>query len=668
MFKFLQGFLLFLFLWLCQGVLPASAVHLQGGEMSYKYLDATGPADKPWRYEVTVRLYFNPLTEPSSPPLTMQVYPYNASLVNPPYPYYPSGSPLQIVTVSRTSVTEITVPTLPGCGSAAPRVALGLYVTTINLPANNDGYLLTSGSSNRIAGITNLFNSLSADINLQTRLMPGSIANSSPVFSTIPVAVICVGTNSFVSNNAYDPDGDELVYSLGGSSNSYTPYAPGYSITQPFGAAGAVSVNPTTGTSTYQSPNQGIFQLFIDVREYRTINGVRQLLSTSRRDLQVVVRVCATSTSQPPTFTPATLAAPQNMQIREGQTIQFNVAATDPDGDPLTLTASSALLDGLGGIDAAFNNQPGATIATNPAGSASVRGIGSVAGTFRLTGCGMGRQIPYDVVITATDETCNRQTVAAMYRITVVRPPFSATIVGKTQVCAQSTATYTAPSNSGALPLQWTVVGGEILGPPTGPTVQVLWGKSGGSEVRVSGTTDLGCPTQAVALPVRIGPGLTVQGPTTYCANSANKLRYTLTGPSGPYQWTITNGTIISGQGTNEVEVDIQPGTSPLLEVANPSLSQCVTTLRIIPSSSCLYFYNIITPNSDGQNDFFVVENVERHPNTTLSIFNRWGQKLYHSDNYQNTYNGKDNGPGTYYYLCQLGDGTVYRGWFEVVK
>ncbi|GAB3578989.1 gliding motility-associated C-terminal domain-containing protein [Hymenobacter daeguensis] len=653
--------MLFLLLWLGQGALPASAVHLLGGEMSYKFLDGNGPADKPWRYEVTMRFYFNPLTDPPEQPLLMQVYTGSTSLY---------GLPLQRIRVSRASVTEITAPTLPGCGQATPRIALGLYVATLELPANTDGYLVVCGTSNRIAGITNLASSVDQGIGLEIRLQPGNIANSSPVFSDIPVALICAGTNSFVSNNAYDPDGDELVYSLSVPSSTFSPvrYATGYSAAQPFGTVGAASVNPVTGISTYLSPAQGIFQILIDVKEYRTINGVRLLLSTSHRDVQVIARTCMASTSQPPVFTPATLAAPQNIQIREGQTVQFNVAATDPDGDPLTLTATSALLDGAGGLDATFNGLPGETIAANPAGSVSVRGVGAVAGTFRLAGCGMGRLLPYDVVITATDEACNRQTVAATYRITVVRPPFSATIRGNTQVCAQSTATYTATSNSGAQPLQWTVVGGEILGPTTGPTVQVLWGKGVGAQVRVSGTTDLGCPTQFVALPVGIGPGLAVQGPMTYCRTAANKLRYTALGPSGTYQWTITDGAIVSGQGTNTVEVDIQPGAMPLLEVSNSYYSQCVTTLHITPGNSCLYFYNVITPNGDRQNDFFVIENIERHPKTALTIFNRWGQKLYHSDDYRNTYDGEAAGAGTYYYLCRLDDGTIYRGWFEVVK
>ncbi|MFC7670325.1 hypothetical protein ACFQT0_25390 [Hymenobacter humi] len=99
---------LLLLLWLLVGLQPAFAVHLFGGEMSYKYLDANGPADKPWRYELTMRVYFNPVTDPVEQELIIYITGRSYDI------------PTQAVKVLRTSKTEITVPTLPGCGQAAP--------------------------------------------------------------------------------------------------------------------------------------------------------------------------------------------------------------------------------------------------------------------------------------------------------------------------------------------------------------------------------------------------------------------------------------------------------------------------------------------------------------------------------------------------------------------
>ena len=52
--------------------------------------------------------------------------------------------------------------------------------------------------------------------------------------------------------------------------------------------------------------------------------------------------------------------------------------------------------------------------------------------------------------------------------------------------------------------------------------------------------------------------------------------------------------------------------------------------------SSELSVYNGFSPNGDGVNDVFVVEGLHNYPNNKLEIYNRWGNRVYHSYNYQN--------------------------------
>lgn len=42
------------------------------------------------------------------------------------------------------------------------------------------------------------------------------------------------------------------------------------------------------------------------------------------------------------------------------------------------------------------------------------------------------------------------------------------------------------------------------------------------------------------------------------------------------------------------------------------------------------------SPNGDGQNETFFIENLDLYPNTSLIIYNRWGTKIYESDDYKN--------------------------------
>ncbi len=72
---------------------------------------------------------------------------------------------------------------------------------------------------------------------------------------------------------------------------------------------------------------------------------------------------------------------------------------------------------------------------------------------------------------------------------------------------------------------------------------------------------------------------------------------------------------------------------------------------------------SIITPNSDGINDFFVVPCLDGNnfPFNRLVIFNEWGQEVFFGNPYRNDWDGSFGGNslpvGTYYYILEIGDG-----------
>ncbi len=71
-----------------------------------------------------------------------------------------------------------------------------------------------------------------------------------------------------------------------------------------------------------------------------------------------------------------------------------------------------------------------------------------------------------------------------------------------------------------------------------------------------------------------------------------------------------------------------------------------------------------VSPNADGFNDNFVVENLEYFPENELVIFNRWGDVVYEASPYLNDWRGQVNGSmilagtevsdGTYFYVLKL--------------
>ncbi|MGB4603694.1 MAG: gliding motility-associated C-terminal domain-containing protein [Bacteroidales bacterium] len=70
---------------------------------------------------------------------------------------------------------------------------------------------------------------------------------------------------------------------------------------------------------------------------------------------------------------------------------------------------------------------------------------------------------------------------------------------------------------------------------------------------------------------------------------------------------------------------------------------------------------NVITPNGDGINDQFQIGNLEYYPNSEIKIYNRWGKKIYESENYQGDWDGDNHPEGTYFYILRLnyGNGTL---------
>ncbi len=67
------------------------------------------------------------------------------------------------------------------------------------------------------------------------------------------------------------------------------------------------------------------------------------------------------------------------------------------------------------------------------------------------------------------------------------------------------------------------------------------------------------------------------------------------------------------------------------------------------PLPDDLFIPTVFTPNGDGTNDLFVIPNLNRD-SWSLSIYNRWGKRVYFSAAYDNTWDSSDLTPGVYFY------------------
>jgi gliding motility-associated-like protein len=89
------------------------------------------------------------------------------------------------------------------------------------------------------------------------------------------------------------------------------------------------------------------------------------------------------------------------------------------------------------------------------------------------------------------------------------------------------------------------------------------------------------------------------------------------------------------------------------------------------------------TPDGDGINDYLVIEGITKYPGNTLVIFNRWGNIVYDTKDYQNDWGGTTNAKlvvggdelptGTYYYVldCKdtsIGENGIFKGYIYIQR
>ena len=142
------------------------------------------------------------------------------------------------------------------------------------------------------------------------------------------------------------------------------------------------------------------------------------------------------------------------------------------------------------------------------------------------------------------------------------------------------------------------------------------------------------------------------------------------------YVWSP--GAICPTQNCPSVD-SLSPGTYSLtikaLNASNAVIDSVFFVYTVAANiEPCLItVYNGFTPDGDGINDNWIIENIENFPNNTVTIFNRWGNKIWSTSNYDNAANrwdGKNqNGmtlpSGTYFYVIEI-DGGVKKGWVEL--
>ena len=147
-----------------------------------------------------------------------------------------------------------------------------------------------------------------------------------------------------------------------------------------------------------------------------------------------------------------------------------------------------------------------------------------------------------------------------------------------------------------------TTYGPVVLSPPSGPLADFVWDPS----------------TPDAEQNVQFTNTSTGVGPMTYI-------------------WTIDGQTLT----TEDISYAfLDEGEYPVvlsITDANGCVSSVSQTVTVYGS---LQIPNVITANNDGVNDLFIIEGLK--PNSMLTVVNRWGNIVFETDNYDNSWDGTD--------------------------
>lgn len=182
------------------------------------------------------------------------------------------------------------------------------FVFTRTLPPNSSGYDIVFQRCCRNEATLNIRNGGATGASIYCTVPPSTVnCNNSAVFKNAPPQIVCINNPFVFDNSATDIDGDSLSYEFcaavrGANQNNPKPinttspppyasvtYQSPYSPTNPIAANPTLSINPTTGVITGTPRLQGIFAITVCCKEWR--NGV--VINTIRRDFQIDVTNCS---------------------------------------------------------------------------------------------------------------------------------------------------------------------------------------------------------------------------------------------------------------------------------------------------------------------------------------------------------------------------------------
>ncbi len=162
--------------------------------------------------------------------------------------------------------------------------------------------------------------------------------------------------------------------------------------------------------------------------------------------------------------------------------------------------------------------------------------------------------------------------------VTIYPIPVTSLINGQDTVCENSTITYFVTSPGPVY--NWSVSGGTIIGSSNQSFISVTWGAAGVGTISVNETSLSGCSGAYQDTTIIINPvpvPVIMQGDTVLCEGDSLQVYSTLATAGSTYNWNVTGGAILSGQGADSVHVNWSTSFGGTISVTETNSFGCTS-------------------------------------------------------------------------------------------
>jgi gliding motility-associated-like protein len=478
----------------------------------------------------------------------------------------------------------------------------------------------------------------------QNVVIPVSNANSTIVMNTTSSNVICFGDCNGQGYVTVTGGTGPFAYnwSTGSTTDTANALCPGTYFVQVTDASGCVS----TGAVNISQPSQLATSFPFTTAE----------MCAGACDGSIMALASGGTLPYTYTWSPIAQSTQTAINLCSG-----NYTCTITDANGCTTTTSDSIISPnvlvLGApvvVDALCNNSPDGSIDITVSGGATPYTFAwtgpapFTAATEDVSGVISGS---YTVLITDANGCSTLDTIVVGAQTTII-----ADAGNDTSACVAGQVLLDGSLSANALTFTWTEL---VSGNTVGTTVTTTVVPTTGVNTYILTVSNNGCTDTDTILVTSLPQPLADAGPDqAILQGTSTTIGGSPAGPSGAtFAWGPSTG--LGDPTTGNPIAGPTTSTTYILVVTDSSGCTASDTmvLDIVPS---IWFPDGFTPNGDGVNDVWEIDNIFLFPECEIEVYDRWGIQMFRSVGYNTPfdgqYNGKDLPVGTYYYIIKLND------------